>query len=113
MAIKMFCELCGKGMGSVNFKELKKLSQQKKEICNDCVKMEEDLKKYVEKQRGYISKKTEVLIKEMTDLMHERVIELIENRKSLEIEEIKKDLIEKQKEEIENGERNDRENKAD
>ena len=93
MAVAMFCELCGKEMGRVSFKELKKLSQKKQETCDDCVKMEQDLKAFVEKQRGIITKKTADLVNQMTQVMEKKVIDLINTRKELEIEEIRKDIL--------------------
>ena len=97
MAVAMFCELCGKEMGRVSFKELKKFSQKKEETCKDCVDMQNNLKVFVEKQRGIISKRTNDLINEMTKIMDEKVTGLINSRRELEIEEIRKDIIKDKK----------------
>ena len=84
MPIKVFCEICGSKMGVVSIKNIKDYYQKYGERCADCKKMEDKLINFVEKKKGYVMRKYDLLVKEMTELMHEEVNKLVRERATTE-----------------------------
>jgi hypothetical protein len=80
MAIKLFCEVCGSQMGNINIKDLKKFNKENGEKCKDCVKMETDLKAFVENKRAYFNKRFGQLVDECKTYMMGEIQGLLEKR---------------------------------
>jgi len=96
MPVKLFCEVCGELMGDVSIKNLKKYYDKHGERCKKCIKMEEDLKSFIEKKKAFFLQKYTQLTNECKEYMQSQVQELIDKR----AEELAKKMVQQ---EIDNG----------
>lgn len=80
MAIKIFCEVCGQVMGSCSINDIKTFHKKHGEKCADCIKMENELKDFVEKKKAYFNKRFMQLVEECRKYMMGEVEALLEKR---------------------------------
>ena len=79
MAIKIFCNICDKTMGSISacdIRSLKDFAQKTGEVCKSCIKMEEDLKAFALKQKGIVTTKCDRLMTEYVGKLKREIAKL-------------------------------------
>lgn len=78
--IKVFCELCGQIMGTANIGEIKSFQKKYGDKCDECLKMEQELKSFIEKRRGNFNNKFNQLVKECQEYMEKEIKDLLDRR---------------------------------
>jgi hypothetical protein len=107
MAIKFFCELCGKEMGTAPAGRIKEFSKKFGDKCDQCIKMESDLGKFFESRKSIFLNKFNELVKESKDDLVSEIANMIEERtrqfdlKLLMDQEAKREILKKDIKEIE------------
>jgi len=101
MGVKISCDVCGQFMADVNMADLKNAHKKYGDKCKDCVKMQTDLKEFVESKRNFFNKKFGELVAECRTYMMGEIKELLEKRAKMvemklydEEEQKKKSIIE-------------------
>ena len=80
MGVKISCDVCGQFMADVNMKDLKNAHKKYGDKCADCVKMETDLKNFVESKRNLFNNKFGQLVVECREYMMGEIKGLLEER---------------------------------